>query len=283
MPPPDQTLIVTGKLRSGAFHLRGLPIAKSFNLPVKKAREITVSGAKLDTLLLVKTTLGFDDQLRRHCRRLIYDPIDCWRPLKAGLHKADPNVCVHFWRRQYASLRFDDILATSPAMHQILADSVPANVRIWYVPHHADPRLDAGYNAQGPVVYVGDARYLSSFAPQIIRACRALGREFKISNDLGDLCGASLALALRLPPTDTDLNRWCKPQVKLENAAAVSLPVLASNHPAIVSLRPECYVVPDVVEDWAPHIRAALSSTRLQNPVREAHYIEQMRRVLSHD
>ena len=48
----------------------------------------------------------------------------------------------------------------------------------------------------------------------------------------------ALEKALRLAPHDTPLNRWCKPQVKLENAAAAGCPVLASGHPSVTSLRP---------------------------------------------
>ena len=54
-----------------------------------------------------------------------------------------------------------------------------------------------------------------------------IGRRLVVARNYGALQGASLALALRLPPYDTRLYRSCKPQIKLANAAAAGLPVVA--------------------------------------------------------
>jgi len=43
---------------------------------------------------------------------------------------------------------------------------------------------------------------------------------------------------LREPPYDTPLNRFCKPQIKLENTAAICVPVLAREHECAKSVMP---------------------------------------------
>ena len=121
--------------------------------------------------------------------------------------------------------------------------------------------------SDGPVVYSGAKRYIQSELAAIKKACKDLDRRLVLESGKGPphrLRGASLVLHLRLAPHDTPLNRWCKPQVKLENAAAAGCPVLASGHPSVTSLRPG---VPTAHGSWAESIAHALSQAPLANPV----------------
>jgi len=84
--------------------------------------------------------------------------------------------------------------------------------------------------------------------------------------DLDMLRGASLVVAVR-NNHDYELNRWCKPQIKLENAAVAGLPVLASDHPCITTDFPDGPVTNqlDTLDDWVIAIQTALRGPRLTN------------------
>jgi hypothetical protein len=274
---------VAGPLRLGAFRMRGIPVAQAFGwdlIDTTAGPEALSRRSRYDTIILVKYHHGCAGQLRRSCRRLIYDVLDAW-PRDSI---AEPAL---FWQQCRNDVGFDDIVVTTPSALQSAIDALPPE-RVHLLPHHADPRIPGDwYDKRGPIVYAGHRRFVRISKPTLLEAARRLGREFVVAHGgRGWRClrGASLAVALRLPPTDTPLNRIAKPAVKLENAAAAGLPVLASNHPCVTSVRPEVYSVPDHglavgltdVSYWTEHLARALVSVRLKDPVTLAQHLDGM-------
>lgn len=220
-------IILNGNHRKyGGVKMRGRALAERFGWPLRGG---PLPG-RFDTVVAMK--LGYDPDVRRKCRRLIWDPVDAFHPRP----RWEPAM---FWRRSWHALRFDEIIATSPACAASMADALPESVKVHVVPHHHDPGLSPAHNPDGPVVYAGLGRYIDRKLPVIREACRQIGREFVWGRSQTILIGASLALVLRCPPTDTRLNRCCKPQIKVENAAAVGLPIVCTDCPATLSLHPQ--------------------------------------------
>jgi len=176
-------------------------------------------------------------------------------------------------------LNLDEIIATSPACAETMREALPS-VPVHLAPHHADPAITPGYNATGHVVYTGAVRYISAEKRAIRASCRMLGRKLVIEaakHTPTKLQGAGLMLHIRLKPQDTHLNRYCKPQIKLENAAAAGLPVVASDHPCATSLRPE---VVRHAGNWDESIRNGLAAEPLRNPVTLKEHVERLRKIL---
>lgn len=232
----------TGRPKLGGVQMRGIQTAEAMGVPFVPINEIRASD-RWDVLVVVKYWAGYEQTLRAAAARLIFDPLDLFESSK-------PSAAPHeFWQWQQRHLRFSDILATSPACFATMEAAVSAD-QIHLTPHHADPRIKNNitlsgcgwYDPRGPVVYCGGLRYIESALPDLQRACGALNRLLVVNTDRDawkGLRGAALSLHLRMPPFDTPLNRHCKPQVKLENAAAAGVPILCSPDPCVLSLRPD--------------------------------------------
>lgn len=234
---------MVGDTSFGGVRMRGVQVALQNGWEMIDLADLATKP-KYDVLILVKYAGGFADLIRSKCRRLIFDPLDCW----AGRDE-DPKS---FWARLRSEIGFDDIIATSPAC----AESMPGRVHL--IPHHADVRILPERNdPSGPVVYIGDERYIRDGIQPIRAACEKLRRQLLIGTHPVMLHGASVALAPRLGRSSTEINRRCKPCVKVENAAAASVPVLATDDPAITSLYGITSVVAHSV--WADPVELAAS------------------------
>ena len=280
------SVAVAGPVRLGAFRMRGLVLTRAFgwDLLDTTAGPSALPKTTYDTILVVKHHNGCADQLRDSCRRLIYDPLDAWPPDST----VEPGT---FWRQCQDEVDFDDIVVTTPSAKQSAIDALP-QARVHLLPHHADPSINGSwYDLEGPIVYAGHRRFVKTSMSALCEAAQRLGKSFVLAHGrsaLPCLRGASLAVALRLPPTDTPLNRTAKPAVKLENAAAAGLPVLASDHPCIASVRPEAYIVPGEgiaagLTDprfWREHMEQALGSVRLRNPVTLAQHLKNVEALI---
>jgi hypothetical protein len=253
---PMIDLAFAGQRSLGGVQMRGVAVAEALRVPFFDLSQLRKAG-RIRTLILVKAHGKHAATIRQACERLIYDPLDAW--YLAGREHDLPEV---FWRWTHEQLWFDDIIATSPACAETMTDGLPG-IPVHLAPHHADPTIKPGYDPDGPVVYSGAKRYLGSELPAIKAACKRLGKRLVLESGKGapkKLVGASLVLHVRMPPHDTPLNRWCKPQVKLENAAAAGIPVLASDHPSVTSLRPEVTCHRD---DWHTSLLSALDAAPL--------------------
>lgn len=273
----------TGRRALGGVKMRGVAVADKLGVPFVDLSELS---GRYDTLVLVKYwTHGRDHDyskvLRRSCERLIFDPLDVFSSTKP---LAEPS---EFWRWCWKRLQFNDLIATSPACADSMVSGVPSlmpePVQFHLLPHHADPRIGPDwYNPRGPVVYAGGLRFIQSALVEIQAACDRLGRRLLLDYNKDcwrRLQGAALALHLRLPPEDTPLNRYCKPQVKLENAAAAGLPCLATADPCVMSLD-----IPHIVAasgDFFGDIRWSLENAApLTNPVTLDHHCARMAQLL---
>ena len=265
---------VIGWKRSGAVRLRGGAYIRAFGAEHIDPRRQKITG-HYDVLIAVKQ--GCPNEARRYCDRLIFDPLDCWN----GDHDRFPDPAA-FWRRWHASLQFDDIVSTSPSCLETM-QGLPCRAHL--IPHQCDPSAKGTRNPDGPIVYAGERCFLGSYEQTIRDACARVGRKITIVDGPTSwrvLNGASLALAVRFPPWRSPLNLNCKPGIKLENAAAAGLPVLATDDPCVTSLRPE-------VSTFGHEVTAATLSEAiidaicwppLANPVREEHVVEKMREII---
>ena len=262
-PPPlkkttagETRVAVVGSDSFAGVRMRGRLLARHLfcevvtpsRLPDMARREIVVAIKK-----------GFDPALlRAKSDRLIYDPLDAFASER---HPVRP---VDYWQSEYERIGFDDILATSPACYDRMREALPNPVAVHLVPHQCDRRIRLNWHdPKGPVVYAGLERFVHSGIDRIQKACRKIGRRLLLSNTCDGLRGASLVLALRLPPYDTELNRCCKPQIKLENAVAGGIPVVATDCPASVSLHPDIETVP---VDFTPAMLAEAMRRALDRP-----------------
>ena len=186
-------------------------------------------GGKREVGVLIKYDNGYAKQIRNNYDRLIWDPLDSF--MKHARSDAG------YWRVKYKELRFDDIIATSASCASMMNDQLRKfGVKVHLVKHQSDSRMDRSfYNVDGPVVYAGGKKYLGRRIPEITKVCESVGKEFVVIDGYPDsilgLKGASVAVCLREPPYDSELIRCCKPQVKMENAIACGIPIVASDHP----------------------------------------------------
>lgn len=237
--------------------MRAAPVARALDAPLIHPEKFSDSGF-WDAIVVTKYWPR-DVNLRARCGRLIFDPLDCWESTKPDAAPAD------FWRWTWGQLEFDTIIATSPAAAVSMNQAIGEKVRIVLSPHAADPRIDATWHDQsGPIVYAGGERFIASQADAIADAARRIGRQwlFRFDRDCWQaLQGAAMSLCLRLPPTDTEINRLCKPQVKAANAVAAGAPVLSSDHPCFTSLYGSSAVVQSG-ESWDAALLRSLHATR---------------------
>lgn len=246
-------VMVTGR-PSGGFRMRGQAIAKINGWAVYSPAR--VKKKRWGCIVLVKNDGGVGGKLRGLCEKLIYDPLDVWM---GG--EIDETVPAAFWAQMYKELRFTDIIATSPACATTMSGNPQYRVHI--LPHHADPACSPNwYDPNGPITYSGDIRYLNGEEGNIAKACAALGVGFRLTGSVEGLAGSRAVLALRLGKSASPLNASCKPQIKVENALACRIPVLASPHPCTMSLHPDVLVTAEQVHNWKDELRKVLQAER---------------------
>lgn len=267
---PPRNVAVVGRSDYGAVKMRGVRLAKEFGFdffdgPPEK---------DYDAIVLVKSCHCRDlRQVRERCSRLIVDPLDSFYS-----HHRQFKRSAEYWRHLYDKLRFDELVATSPACEATMREACPS-LPIHLVPHHSDPTLVYDwYDPNGPIAYAGQRCFIKESMELIDTACKAIGRHFEHAYSPKIYRGAALVLSLRCPPYDTDLNRHCKPQVKLENAAACGLPVLSTDDPAAVSLRPELVTVDRrfSLDTLVLKLLEALQSLPLNSPYTEQCFFRDM-------
>ena len=266
----------TGRSSLGGVQMRGMAVAEELGVEFIDVRKLKPFH-RFDVLVLVKYFSDSQTQLlRRCCDRLIYDVLDPWSSWK--IH--DKDVPKRFWSWVCHHLRLDDLIATSPACAKTMKKA-PAQVHL--LPHHADPRIrDGWYDPNGPIVYAGGERFIRNQFPQIESACRKIGKPFVMNTTNSGwqaLHGASLCLHPRLPPHDLLLNKYCKPQIKSENAAAAGLPMLATDDPCVTSLRPDV-VTWKPGDDWTERMQSAIEAGPIRNPVSLEEHAKRIMQVL---
>lgn len=274
-PVKTEDFAVVGDRVFGGVDMRGRVLSQYLSCKLVTPQQIQKMSRR-KTIITIKD--GFCPQtIREKCDRLIYDPLDVFCSTSTDIAPVD------YWRSQYQRLKFDELIATSPACYEVMRAAVPDHVGVHLVPHQCDSRIEKRwYDPDGPIVYSGLNCFIGSGLDRIQKACRMIGKEFIMGNRCDVLQGASLALALRLPPFDTALNRHCKPQIKLANAAAASLPAVSTECPAATSLFPGIPTVPVnfTASQLADVMQRALEGPGLTNPFENSHYLEAMDRIL---
>jgi glycosyltransferase involved in cell wall biosynthesis len=275
-PPARATdFAVVGDRSYVGVNMRGRVLSRHLGCELIEPRQVH-GMARRKTIIAIKR--GFSPTATRaKCDRLVYDPLDVFCDSHA---RVDP---VDYWRSVYRELRFDDIIATSPACHGVMRAALPDKVRVHIVPHQCDPRIDRSWrNPDGPVVYAGLNVFVASGVDRIKQACRMIGKDFVMGESCDVLKGASLALAFRLPPYDTEMYRRCKPQIKLENAAAAGLPAVATDCPAATSLHRNIQTVPVdfSASQLAAVMQRALNGPGLTDPFTNGRYLAAIDRIL---
>lgn len=208
-----------------------------------------------DTAILVKYDRGAASRIQ--CRRLIFDPLDCW----AGRDEQP----LDFFRQLLERLRPDDVIATSPAAEEILR-SATMDATVWLLPHHADPaaKPTAPVGVTGEVIYCGRGEFLGECRESIRTAAWRIGMRFYETTRPTGFHNPKLFLAPRLGASATAINRHCKPCVKVENGVAMGVPVLATPDPAIMSL----YNVEALpADDWFDEVKLSEAMLRAMNVV----------------
>lgn len=258
-----QTIAVVGDPRYGPVKMRAACLTDYGN-----AESFTSQAAfsqRFDVILAVKGDFK-GEELRKKTDRLIYDPCDdFWAVHDKFRNPAD------YWRRRHKELKFDEIIATSPACERSMREALPS-MPIHLIPHHCDDNI-LNYSDTEPtqppfIAYAGQPCFIKSKLKIIEAACQAIGMEFRTSISPKVLIGATVGLALRCPPYDTPLNGQCKPQVKIENLAALRLRSLVTAESATLSLRPKVTSIGTKFEldELVLKILFAASQPRLNRP-----------------
>lgn len=247
--------LMTGRAGLGGVRLRCRNAAAKVGVPFFDSRAIP--PGRHGTVILTKYWPENIRDIRSRCDRLILDPLDCWVQTYPLMRAQD------FWRWCQQETGADMMIATTPSARETMR---AVGIETIYAPHHADERIGRDWrNPSGPVVYAGGVRYLGQERNAIAAACKELGRDFIVRDDKDcwqALQGASVVLSTRFGVERTPLNIWCKPGVKLANAARAGIPVLATRDPAVFTLCDTELVTGDWVED----IRAAISAEPCNAP-----------------
>lgn len=272
---------IVGRRGLGGVQMRAAPLASAFGIPFIDTKDFR--GGNYDTILVCKY---WPKNIRQHCNTLVFDALDCWE-------STHPEMSIsEFWNWCYIELQFDVIIATSSScahkMQEVLGNY---DVTVVISPHHADPRIHRTWgDPRGPIVYAGGERFIASEKANIERAAKRIGRRVVFDHSKTawkSLQGASLAISARFPPTDTMLNRWCKPAVKIENAAAAGVCCVASDHPANWQRRQSnlsfLYTAGEDGESWAweDAFRVAYERGPLSHPIVIENHIESLRGLLT--
>jgi hypothetical protein len=269
----DPSIVLFGERRLGTVKMRGMLLAAHFQCPLLDSKAVP-EATRWNTAVVVKDCIP---AVRDAAERLVYDPLDVFS--KSSRDRAPEK----FWRRKYDELHFDDIIATSPACEAVMRESLPERVQVHLIPHQSDGRIHERWvNSDGPVVYAGQQKFLSGGLDRVRSACQMLGKDLVTGSSCDVLKGASVALALRLPPYDTPLNRICKPQVKIANAIAGNVPVVTTDCPAALTLYPGISNVPVdfTARQLADAMLRAIDSERPWKPYRADNYISAINRLL---
>lgn len=277
IPETNYTSVVVGHPNYGGTKMRGALLAR--HLKTKLVHPSKVGGLQRRDIVYYIKDGACGKAIRRTAHRLIYDPLDVFYRTR---HTREPT---DYWQAQHHEIQFDDIIATSPACFELMVSCMPPEVKVHLVPHQCDMRIKSNwYNPEGPIVYAGITAFIKEKLPEIKEACKRLGRPFIHANPQGTLKGASLALALRCAPYNTKVNRYCKPQIKIENAAAAGLPMVTTDDPATLSQRPELaiYAVPTdfTAEQLYEAMQRALKGTSLQDPYTDRDFLEDIDKIL---
>lgn len=229
-----QSITFVGHKSLGGARMRGRDVAERLQQRGYDTQFYAwdeLPSGKLGTVVIVKYWTPQIVELRKRCRLLIGDPLDCFSQTKPNAEPAD------FWRWYYKEVRPDIILSTSPACSETMQD---CGARSVLAPHHADERIGTDwYDPNGPVVYAGGERFLGNELERIYDACNSIGKRFiaRYDKDCWQvLKGASLSLCVRYGKERTALNLYCKPTVKVANASRAGIPIYATDDPAIYSL-----------------------------------------------
>lgn len=256
------SIAFVGHKNLGGARMRGRDVAERLQQQGYDARFYSweeLPAGNLDTVVVIKYWTPQIIELRKHCRLLIGDPLDCFSQTKPNAEPTD------FWRWYCKQVNPDIILSTSPACSETMEG---CGDRVVLAPHHADERIGTDwYNPYGMVVYAGGQRFLGDQAPLISEACAKLGRKFCTAYDKDCwrlLQGAVLSLCVRFGKERTPLNLQCKPTVKVANAARAGVPVLATPDPAIWSLVGQTIECRGGDLDW---FRDVLRGTSNQQPL----------------
>lgn len=252
---------VIGPTSWGSFQMRGDPVAQRFGWDRYNSRaRVDVGERRYENCLAVKCDVP--PVVRRTAKRILFDPLDKWfeNPKTARL------TAPQFLANEFGRNKFTDLIASTIPMRDAAKRGLPKSVRVHLVPHHADPRVGLDWcDPNGPIVYAGMIKFIEPVIERVRRACRIIGREFRLDTDhhaWRGLEGASLVLAPRIG-LRSHLNLECKPCVKIANAAQAGIPVLATNDPAITTLYHDVRVTkPEAWNDaktLAGHLEKALA------------------------
>lgn len=273
--------VIVGPTSFGSYQMRGRPLATKFSLPEHNSRGRVELHSDFDVGIAVKADPP--PVMRERCSRLIWDCLDAWFVCSKQM-RMKPD---EWFRMKFKTLKFDDIIATSPAIAEVMSKALPG-VAVHLVEHQADHRIEGDwYDPSGPIVYAGGRVFVDSAKPKIEAAAAKVGKKVIFDHDHNawrSLKGASLVLSLRLPPYNTELNRLGKPQVKVANAAAAGIPVLSTDCPATLSIWPE--VVSGCVNDFddeaiiASLMRKALASAPPKRTFPVDDWIAKMKKVI---
>jgi len=255
--------VVIGPTSWGSYRMRGRPLVAEYGFAEKNSRgKIELGAEKYDVCLAVKC--GVPPVVRAAAKRVIWEPLDLWFSDRRAAQLSPKDWLSRMWK-EYG---FDELIVSTIPMKDA-AERYLREVKIHFVPHHADPRIGLDwYDSAGPIVYAGMKDFLGQSGAAVIRqAGELIGREVVIDHahhSWQRLKGASLVLAPRLS-VRTQMNLLGKPTVKLANAAQAGIPVLATDDPAITSLFVDVRTAR--VEDWldakslAPMLEAALGGS----------------------
>jgi hypothetical protein len=264
---------IVGCTKWGPMKMRGMALHREFGFRIVKANELTKSTIDWDTLIAIKE---LSPVVRQHCQQLILDPNDVFFASAGKWRRA-----YEYWKDVSRYAKPDILIATSPACKQTMEEAFP-RTKIVMIPHPCDNDLRGNRNGAGPIVYTGQGCFIHERVEDIKKACKAIGKELVTGLHQKLLANASMCLALRLPPYSNDLNGRCKPQVKLENAAKIGLPVLATNDPAITTLRPEVITTHPkfTVSSLTRKLLETMHAEPLANPYTETMYLDAMQELL---
>lgn len=248
------TGMIIGPSSWGSFIMRGEPVAKATGWSVQNSRG-KVQWLDAETCFAVKCDVP--PIVQQNCKRIVYMPMDQWFESRQQM-TTPPSEWLAAKCKQNG---VTDLILESPAA-AALAASI-SGVTVHMVPHHADPRVNPGWHdPNGPVVYAGHRCFVEKHEQTIAQAAERCGKQVKFcytADAWRALEGASLVLALRYHPYATPMHRFLKPAVKVANAAQAGIPVVASDHPAITSLYPNCHVVNDDVATCPKRLSDAMS------------------------
>lgn len=250
-PLPKKTKgMIVGLTNWPSYTLRGRPVARAFGWPELQyeghniLRYIKRTG-KMDVGLAIKAPPT--KELADSCGSVYWDLLDGW--VSRDRAQMEPE---DFWR-SIADLPFHHLIVCSPAAQESAAAVLKQPVHC--LPHAADPRVESNWHdPDGPIVYAGTREFIAPAFLTLEEAARRLGRKLVIDYSKDSwlsLKGAALVLSVRLGVLCTQLNRLCKPAVKVANAAAAGIPVLCTDDPAILSIwgNQVTYAAPDTFLD----------------------------------